>query len=74
MRGRGRRPWRPSIHSLRTNGGGTLHDIGRACPLNESDVAGMLDDMNEEGQVTAHYQGHCILYRYTGPMLRALCR
>ena len=59
---------------LRTTGGSTLDEIKRACPMDEDELESVVDDMIEEGKVTAHFQGSCVLYRHSGPMLRSLCR
>jgi hypothetical protein len=59
---------------LRSTGGRTFQEVLEAFDMDEVTLEQIMQEMIDEGAVTAHQQGHAVIYLQAGPMLRSLAR
>ncbi len=59
---------------LRSTGGRTFQEVLDAFDMDELTLEGILQEMIDEGLITAHQQGHAVIYLPAGPLLRSLAR
>jgi hypothetical protein len=59
---------------LRTAGGRTFQEVLEAFDMDEIALERIMQEMIDEGLITAHQQGHMVIYHQAGPLLRSLAR
>jgi hypothetical protein len=59
---------------LRTTGGRTFQEVLEAFDVDERTLELIMQEMIDEGTITAHQQGHAVIYLQSGPMLRSFAR
>jgi hypothetical protein len=59
---------------LRSAGGRTFQEVLEQFDMDEVALERILQEMIDEGLITAHQRGHAVIYLPTGPLLRSLAR
>jgi predicted transcriptional regulator len=59
---------------LRSSGGRTFQEVLEAFDMDEVTLERIMQEMIDEGVITAHQQGHAVIYHQAGPLLRSLAR
>lgn len=59
---------------LGSAGGRTFQEILEAFDMDDIALESIMQEMIDEGLITAHQQGHAVIYLQAGPLLRSLAR